>query len=416
MEINLEEIEYCKYKVNYESSSDEFEDKKNEVLNTFKKASLPGFRKGKATEQAIYSYYRKQIEESLRRALAEDAYHNTLFEKKIRPYSGPQFTNAIVNQDKFICEFYIYTKPDFELSEFIGLELPKPHMGNDYNSSFLCEKTLQSLRLKCGEHRVFVETDFVQNGDSIVVSYEAKLDDNKIDGLSSDAEIITVGEFPLENFDSNLLGMCVGEIRKFHYTLPNNAIPSLSGKTVEFSVELKSGSKIIPAALDDSLALKVGKSSFDDLRAAINASAESQIAIKYKMKISEIVCRHLLELNRFNIPDWLKNSEIGFFMQKSKLDWNNLSDQDKQKYSEICESNVRLSLILDRIREVEPQSQLTDQEVMEIVKNNINIKNSGSFDDVLKDLNKSGELQVIFARVRDENTIDYICRNTKFFD
>ena len=103
-------------------------------------------------------------------------------------------------------------------------------------------------------------------------------------------------------------------------------------------------------------------------------------------------------------------------MQKSKLDWNNLSDQDKQKYSEICESNVRLSLILDRIREVEPQSQLTDQEVMEIVKNNINIKNSGSFDDVLKDLNKSGELQVIFARVRDENTIDYICRNTKFFD
>lgn len=414
MEIKLEEVEFCKYKVNYESSSDEFNDKKNEVLLAFKKASVPGFRKGKVPEQAIFSYYRKQIEESLRRALAEDAFHNTLFEKKIRAYSGPQFTNAFFNGDKFVCEFFVYTKPEFELSEFRGLEIPKPHMGNDFNTSFICEKTLQSLRLKCGEHRAFNENDFVQNGDNIVISYTANLDGINLDNLSSETEIITVGEFALENFDSNLLGMCVGENRKFHYTLPSNAIPSLAGKTVEFSVDLKSGSKIIPAPLDDSLAVKVGKKSFEDLRQTIMASAESQVAIKYKMKISESVCRHLLDMNRFNIPDWLKNSELSYIM--SKLDWNNLSEQDKQKYSQISEQNVRLSLILDRIREVEPQAQLTDQEAIDMLKNNTNINNGKPFDEVIKDLNKSGELQVYFAKIRDENTIDYVCKNTKFFD
>lgn len=414
MEIKLEEVEYCKYKVNYESSSDEFNDKKNEVLSAFKKASVPGFRKGKVPESAIFSYYRKQIEESLRRALAEDAFHNTLFEKKIRAYSGPQFTTAFINNEKFICEFLVYTKPEFELSEFRGLEIPKPHMGNDFNTSFICEKTLQSLRVKCGEHRPFNENDFVQNGDNIVISYSATLDGNNVENLFSEAEIITVGEFDLENFDSNLLGMSVGENRKFYYTLPNNAIASLAGKTVEFSVDLKSGSKIIPAALDDSLAMKIGKKSFEDLRSTIMASAESQVAVKYKMKIGEAVCRHLLDMNRFTVPEWLKKSELSYLT--SKLDWNNLSEQDKQKYSEISEQNVRLSLILDRIREIEPQAQLTDQEAVDMLKNNVTINNGKPFDEVIKDLNKSGELQVYLARIRDENTIDYVCKNTKFFD
>jgi hypothetical protein len=72
---------------------------------------------------------------------------------------------------------------------------------------------------------------------------------------------------------------------------------------------------------------------------------------------------------------------------------------------------------LDKIRESEPEAQLTDQEVFEIIKQNLaNTKVNQSLDEVIQQMNKTGYLQILFSRIRDENTMDFIVKTVKLID
>jgi len=118
MEIELKELEPCKLSVHVKANFLEISDKRVEVEGAFKKAPVPGFRPGKASADAIRIHYRQQIEDSLKRALAEDAYHNAIFEKKLRPHGAPKFNSFLLDGGSFTCEFELFTKPDFEISPY----------------------------------------------------------------------------------------------------------------------------------------------------------------------------------------------------------------------------------------------------------------------------------------------------------
>lgn len=88
MEIQIKELDACKLLVCYNADAGQILDKRGEVLNAFKKAPVPGFRTNKVPLDAIKVHYRQQIEDSLKRALAEEAYHSTLFEKNKTTWSS----------------------------------------------------------------------------------------------------------------------------------------------------------------------------------------------------------------------------------------------------------------------------------------------------------------------------------------
>src|SRR5665213_922281 len=174
MKIEVTELESCKLSVHYEANALEIMDKRSEVFNAFKKAPVPGFRPNKASDDAIRHHYRDQIEESLKRALAEDAYHNTLFDKKLRPHGAPRFNNLLLDGGKFVCEFEIYTKPEFDAPVWKDMEIPRPHANTD--ALKLAEQMMQEIRVRLGEAEPYAETDFVQMNDNIIVDYEGTVD------------------------------------------------------------------------------------------------------------------------------------------------------------------------------------------------------------------------------------------------
>jgi FKBP-type peptidyl-prolyl cis-trans isomerase (trigger factor) len=94
-----------------------------------------------------------------------------------------------------------------------------------------------------------------------------------------------------------------------------------------------------------------------------------------------------------------------------------MPDGDKERFVEMAAQNVTLSLVLDKIRETTPETQLTDQEVFEIIKQNLaQTKVTQSLDEVIQQMNKTGYLQILFARIRDEHAMDHIVKNTKLVD
>lgn len=415
MNIIVTELEPCKLSIRYEANAAEILDKRADVQNTFRKAPVPGFRPGKASLDAIRVHYRQQIEEALKRALAEDAYHNTLFDKKLRAHGPPRFNSLLLEGGKFICEFEMTTKPDFQVAQWKDLEIPKPH--EDVKVNEVIEQMFQELRVKLGDVIPYADTDFAQDGDNIIVDYDGSIDGEKMDSLCVQGEMMTLGKSPLQGFDSNMLGMKAGETREFDFVAPTGGLPSMSGKTIHFKVTLNTGAKTLPCSLDDELAKRMGKKDFLELQQVVSQAAFGRVASTNKMKIHEALAKKIVADTTIAVPNWMALSEAQYLSNQAQMDWNLMKDADKERMIEVATQNVKLSLILDKIREVEPESQLTDQEVFEIIKQNLaNTKSGANLDEVIQQMNRTGYLQILFSRIRDENTMDYISKSTKLVE
>lgn len=415
MQIEIKETEPCKLSVHCVIDAEGIMNKRGKVMEAFKKAPVPGFRQGKATSDAIRVHYRDQIEESLKRALAEDAYHDTLFEKKLKPHGAPRFNSVLMEGGKFTCDFDLFVKPDFELAEFRNLNVPKP--SNIQDGNVMAESMIQELRVRFGDVVPYVDTDFVQTGDNVIVDYDGFVDGEKVDTLCAVGEMLTVGKSHLPDFDSNLLGMTMGETREFDMKVPDNGLPSLAGKIVHLKVTLNIGSKSTPAPLDDEFAKKLGKKDFAELRDFVGQTAAAKAANNFRMQLTEAIARRLIADNVVSVPPWLSLSEAQYLVHQAKLDWNTLADPDKEQYIAMGEQNVKLALVLDRIRETEPEAQLADQEVFEIIKRNLSqTKVQTSIDDVIKEMQRTGYLQVLFSRIKDEHTLDYVVKNARVIE
>jgi trigger factor len=416
MEITANEIEHCKYSIKCEANVLEIMDKKAEVLQAFKKAPVPGFRQNHATMDAIQIHYSKQINEALKRALAEDSLHSAVFEKQLKVFGSPYFKNLYLDNSKFVCEFDLMTKPEFELPQWKDLEIPKPHQS--FTAIEVAEKMMQELRARAGDAVPFGDDDFVQSGDNVIVTYEAMVDGQKVETLSAENEMISIGNGPLLGFDNNLLGMKMSETREFDYHAPEDGLPSLAGKTVHFKVELSTGSKITPAPLNDELAIKMGKKDFKELQDFVGQASFARTENFNRAKLHEAISNKLISEAVIKVPSYMSLSEAQYLAQQSKLNWETMIDVDRERFVQMAERNVKLSLILDKLRETVPEAQLTEQEVFDYVKQNImqNAQPGANLDETIQEMNKSGYLQILMQRIKDEYTMNVIVKATKIIE
>lgn len=416
MEIQITELEPCKLKVDYETGAEDILNKRAEVLEHFKKAPCPGSRPGRASLQAIKIHYKDQINESLKRALCEDAFHNTVFEKKLRPHGPPRMNSALLLDGKFSCEFEMFTKPDFEVAPFKDVQVVKPH--SKTSIEILTEQILQECRERFGVQNPFTEDDFVQEGDHVIVDFEGFVDGEKVDTLCAQGQMIAVGKGNLKEFDLALIGMKIGETREFNLEAPGESLPSLTGKTIKFKALLTMGSKIVPCALDDELAKKAGMESFEDLRNFCQGRAQKKFQQDEKNALNEAVCSKVAADNSgFEIPPWLILSEARYLAHRSEMDWDKMENADKEKFMIMAEKHARLSLILDKVREDEPEAQLSDQEVFDMIKQNLlKSASKNNPEDVMKELIRTGQYQILASRIKDEYCLDFLVKSMKLIE
>lgn len=414
MEISVNETEYCKLLIDYEADADQIDNKRTEVLTLFKRAPVPGFRKGKIPMESIKIYYHGQIEDSLKRALAEEAYHNVIFDKNIKPLGSPDFKSIELVKDKFKCQFSLNKKPDFELKEYKGLIVPKPVAQDPVE---LAAKMLEDLRTQHGTSTPFDVDDFITMGDNAVIDYEAFDGDAKIDFLSAQGELLTVGHSQLKAFDDALLGMKAGETRTFTIPLSAELNSALAGKLLTFTVTLHTGSKVVPMPLNDELGQKLGKKDLQELLQLVAGNASSRVQDTLRADTLKAMSNALLANHEFEVPGWLSLSEAQYLTANARMTWETMTDDSRHVYLSLAEANVKLGLILDKIRDAEPEAQLSDQEVIDVIKKSLDSSASGvKTDDALQAMSKNGYLPILVARIRDEHTLDFILKNSKIVE
>ena len=408
----MKESEYCKLDIDYEADIDTVLNKREEVINQFKSAKIPGFRQNKATKEVVKFHFGKEIDARLKQELANDALQNVISEKNIKPFGYPNFTSVELNGEKFTCKFTLHKRPDFELATYKGFDIPKPKLPQIEE---LAQKIVQELRTKHGKTTPYTENDFVQMGDQIIIDCKTFINNEPIERLTFSGEILNVGRINVPGFSENILGMQCNDNREFELSIPENYGGDLAGKTVKFEVKLLMGSKIEDAILDDELASKIGLTNVNDLMTNAVSIASSRISELDNEQVFNQISKRLIENHTFKIPYWISTAEAKFNANTNKLEWDKLTDEEKESIIKHAANNVKLSMILEKVREQEPDAQLTQDEMLGIAKNNIS-QFTKEPEKVFQDLISSGQLSVFLNRIKDEYTLDFIKKNSNIIE
>lgn len=396
--ITVEELEYCKIKVNYTAEAEILKQKNKEAIKQFRKYPVSGFRPGKAPDDALRIKFAKQIKEQVMREMLQQAHEDVLFETKMRTIGNFE-VNSVKLEKNFTCELIYNKKPDFELKDVRSIEVPAPAVTSSKDQ--IRETYLQQLREQCGDQIPYGENDFVQSGDRVIITYTIEGSEQK------EGVIYDVGSNQEKGLDDNIVGMTAGEVRKFSIERGENRLPT--------EVNLISGMKKSPCPLDDSLAQKLGKKDYDELFNEVNAAAEKQVKIDRDRLVAEQIRKRLIAENDFVIPNWLLINEAKQIAAKEGTNWDELNNEAREVYINRGKDQVKFALIIDSVIEKEPEAQLSDEESVSLIRRRLEgaVQNVDAF---LNESYKNGRLAQMFATVKNDYAMQWIVDNCKIIE
>ena len=133
------------------------------------------------------------------------------------------------------------------------------------------------------------------------------------------------------------------------------------------------------------------------------------------MLLTQQVTTRLLDNNEFEVPSWLVLMESQNSAHKMGRHWNDLSTEEIELFNENSKKSVRLSMILDSIREADPESVFSTQEIIDKLRNQIASQGQDPVT-VLTQAEKDGTLLGEVTRLRDEATVQWILDNSKIIE
>jgi trigger factor len=327
-----------------------------------KKATIKGFRQGKAPLNTIRATYADQVKGDVVNELVNDSYSAALEEHKLEPVGYPriQFDNLDENKAfSFTAEFEV--RPEVKLKKYEGLPVIKEKLEipEDRISSIL-----ENIRTGQAETVTVFEDRSLRDGDVAVLDFTGFVNGAPLPNGSAQGHELEIGtnQF-IEGFEQGLIGMKIGESRTLNLKFPEGYHEaSLSGAPVTFETKLTGMKKKVLPELNDELAKKVGDfKSLDELKTSIREDIQQSEEKRILEDMRNRIVRSLVEANPVDAPrslvDQQKQSLIEDF--KGRLKQQGMNDSDFEQYkskwgSEFEESAtfmVKSTFLLDALAE-----------------------------------------------------------------
>ncbi len=133
MDVKVEEISALTRKVVITLPGDDVKAKLDEAYTTLQKESkMKGFRKGKVPRSVIIRNYKPQVEAEVGEKLVQDTYFDIIEKQEFDPVVHPEISEPAFNEDgTFTYIAHVDIRPEFELSDYKGIEVEKPDVAVD---------------------------------------------------------------------------------------------------------------------------------------------------------------------------------------------------------------------------------------------------------------------------------------------
>lgn len=277
-------------KLTFEIAPEKIKEGLNSAFNRVKKSlNVPGFRKGKVPRQIFNKMYGEEAlyQEALNDLLPE-AYSNAVKEADINPVDQPQIdVESMESNAAWVLTAKVTVEPEVELGQYKDLEVTK-HPTRVLKADI--ENELNRLQQQEAE-LVLKEDEPAEQGDTVVIDFEGKIDGETFDGGKGENHSLELGSGQfIPGFEDQLVGHKAGEEVAVTVTFPEDyQAKDLAGKEAVFDTKIHEvKTKELPE-LDDEFAKDVDEdvATLEELKAKIKDRLKDQKVAEAKAAIQE---------------------------------------------------------------------------------------------------------------------------------
>ncbi len=418
MNVNVEDISSIKKKVSIEISEDQVTKEVDSFYRELgRKAKIKGFRPGKVPRNILERHFKDYVKAEVVQKLVQDTYPTALSETNLHPVSNPMIDPGDMESGKpFQYSATIEVKPEIKLEEYLGLNIEgKKEEVKDEE----VEERLKGLQNLHANLKTIQEARPIQNGDFVIVDYEARMDGKPLEeGKAIDLTVeVGSGRF-IPAFEEKLIGLRLEEEKEIEVSFPEDyGYKKWAGKTISFHVKIKEIKEKILPILDDEFAKDLGDySSLEELKDKLKQEIEREKKLALERQLKDQMVDQLLQKNTFEVPESLveeqtktlvSDTKLRLATQGIKIDTLGISEEKLQEdYREAAMRQVRTFLILEKIAGQEGIT-VTDEEVEDRFRE-ISERTHQKFDVVKRYYEKNGLIPEVKAGIMNEKTLNLL--------
>ena len=330
-----------------------------------KKASIPGFRKGKAPRAIVERALGKSrlLEEALDYLLPQ-AYQQALKEQTIEPYAQPEI--EITQPDPLIFKAVVPLMPTVELGNYHSVRMqPEPVEIKDESVS----NVLDELR---HQHATWDPVDRpLDYNDMAVMDINGEVEEKLyVKKAAAQIQISKDMITPAPGFAGQVVGMKKGEEKDFSITYPPDYPGgSVAGKEGHFKIKLHEIKEEKLPELNDEMAaqispeLKTLDALKEEARKSLVLRAEERARMDFEEKLINAVVEQAkveyppvlidLEINRILNEQARQLQMTGQGMDQYLKSINKTAEQLREDLRPVAVKNIAASLVLGKVAEEE---------------------------------------------------------------
>jgi trigger factor len=342
-----------------------------------KQVNLPGFRPGKVPMPIVRQRFGGAVAAEVLEQSINEATQQLLAERDLRPAVMPKLEMVTAEPSapgpakdlEFRLELELL--PDIPMPDFSAFALTRyvakvPGEEVDKAVADIATRNRDLVEFTPEELAARGDNAGAAEGDVLTIDYLGRIDGVPFEGgtaTDTDTDVDIGGSGFIPGFVEQLVGMRPGEAKTIEVTFPAEyQAANLAGKLATFDIGAKQLRKPVPAAIDDTLAEKLGFDSLENLRETLAGMRQRRLDGLTRMRLKRDLLDVLAEHAKFGPPEVLvdqefdqiwKNLETG--RANGTLDEDDRAkseDQLRTEYRAIADRRVRLGLLLGEIGRV----------------------------------------------------------------
>jgi len=315
-----------------------------------KKAKIKGFRPGKIPRSILKKHYGSEAYQDAISDLLQKGYSNAINDENFKPISSPDI-NPLEGDDenlKFSASFEVL--PEIHLKNLDKITINKPEINISNND---LDEMMEKLRKQKREWKKVSSKS--KKGNQVNINFIGKLNGELFEGGEGKDVPVILGEGQMiPEFEKALFGLKASEKKSIKVKFPKEYHSTdLANKKVDFDLTVNSVSEEVLPDFDQEFVKSFGIEDGDlkKLKQDVKQNMEREVNQKIIQDIKSQVMEGLLDKNKIQIPNSMKNNEI-LNMQKESMRQTGIEDEKDmppaENFSDMAEKRVKIGLLVSQ--------------------------------------------------------------------
>jgi trigger factor len=400
----------------------------NAVKDLMPKASIPGFRVGRAPRKLVETRFKGDVKDQVKGSLLMDSLAQVSEDESLSPISEPDFDPLSVELPEdgaMTFEFDIEVRPEFDLPQWKGLSIERPTRSFDDAD---VDAQLKNVLSAQGNLTPFDGP--ASAGDFVTLKVTAKhegktLTEETHDGVAI-RENLSFHDGRIEGFDKLLAGAKAGDKKSAEVEISLDAAnEDLRGKKVQVELEVLDVKKLELPELTPEFLKNIGEfESESELRDVVRKSLERRLKFEQQKKARQQILGSLTVAADWDLPPELLQRQSTREFERAVLEYrrSGFSDQEIRAHANELLQNSRAATAKS-LKEHFVLEKLAEQEKIDADGNDyedeirlIAEQSGESVRRVRAQIEKRGLMDTLRNQIIERTAIDLIMKEAKFKD